>query len=109
MLAPGSQQQSGSAAALAALGSLGGLAGGLGAKSPDELYVALLKSDSVQRALAERFDLKAHYDVDTFETLRKVLPSYIRIASDKKSGLITVEVDDESPKFAADLANAHRG
>ena len=42
LLAPGSQQQSGSAAALAALGSLGGLVGGAGAKSPDELYVALL-------------------------------------------------------------------
>ena len=49
LLPPGSQQQSGSAAALAALGALGGLAGGLGAKTPDELYVALLKSDSVYR------------------------------------------------------------
>src|SRR3989442_16042844 len=56
LLPPGSQQQSSSAAALAALGSLGGLAGGLSAKTPDELYVALLKSDSVARALDERFD-----------------------------------------------------
>ena len=36
------------------------------------------------------------------------MPRYVRVSSDKKSGLITVEVDDESPKFAADLANAHR-
>jgi len=108
MLAPGSQQQSGSAAALAALGSLGGLVGGA-AKSPDELYVALLKSDSVQRALAERFDLKARYDVPNYEALRKALPTYIRVVSDKKSGLITVEVDDKEPQFAADLANAHAG
>ncbi len=108
-LAPGSQQQSGSAAALAALGSLGGLAGSIGAKSPDELYVALLKSDSVQRALGDRFDLKEHYDVHTYEALRKTLPSYIRVSSDKKSGLIVVEVDDKDPKFAADLANAHEG
>jgi len=109
LLAPGSQQQSGSAAALAALGSLGGLVGGSGAKSPDELYVALLKSDSVQRALADRFDLKTRYEVANYETLRKTLPNYIRVASDKKSGLITVEVDDKEPKFAADLANAHAG
>ncbi|HEX7441768.1 MAG TPA: Wzz/FepE/Etk N-terminal domain-containing protein, partial [Caldimonas sp.] len=109
LLAPGSQQQSGSAAALAALGSLGGLAGSLGAKSPDELYVALLRSDSVQRALTERFDLKKHYKVDTYETLRRVLPEYLRVSSDKKSGLISVEVDDESPTFAAELANAHVG
>jgi len=109
LLAPGSQQQSGSAAALAALGSLGGLVGGAGAKSPDELYVALLKGDSVQRALADRFDLKTRYEVANYETLRKTLPNYIRVASDKKSGLITVEVDDKEPKFAADLANAHAG
>ncbi|HSC63438.1 MAG TPA: Wzz/FepE/Etk N-terminal domain-containing protein [Caldimonas sp.] len=106
-LAPGSQQQSGSAAALAALGSLGGLTGSLGAKTPDDLYVALLRSDSVQRGLDQRFDLRGHYNVETYETLRKTLPSYIRVASDKKSGVISVEVDDKDPKFAADLANAH--
>jgi tyrosine-protein kinase Etk/Wzc len=109
MLAPGSQQQGGSAAALAALGSLGGLVGGSAAKSPDELYVALLKSDSVQRALAERFDLKTRYGVGSYEALRRTLPAYIRVASDKKSGLITVDVDDKDPQFAADLANAHAG
>ena len=109
LLAPGSQQQSGSAAALAALGSLGGLVGGAAAKSPDELYVALLKGDSVQRALADRFDLKSRYEVPNYETLRKTLPNYIRVSSDKKSGLIAVEVDDKEPQFAADLANAHAG
>jgi capsule polysaccharide export protein KpsE/RkpR len=109
LLAPGSQQQSGSAAALAALGALGGLAGagGITPKTPDDLYVALLKSDSVLRLLDERFDLKKHYDVKTFEALRKALPHAVRVSADKKSGLITVEVDDESSQFAADLANAH--
>jgi len=106
-LAPGSQQQTGSAAALAALGSLGGLAGGFAAKTPDDLYVALLKSDSVLRGLDARFDLKKHYDADTSEALRRIAPTYIRVGSDKKSGVILVEVDDRDPKFAADLANAH--
>ena len=109
LLPPGAQQQSGSAAALAQLGALGGLAGGLGAKAPDELYVALLKSDTVQRALIDQFNLKKRYDIETYEVLRKALPNYIRVSSDKKSGLIAVEVDDEEPKFAADLANAHAG
>jgi capsule polysaccharide export protein KpsE/RkpR len=106
-LAPGSQQQSGSSAALAALGSLGALPAGLGAKTPDDLYVALLKSDSVQHGLDQRFNLRAHYDVDTYEALRKVLPNHVRVTSDKKSGVISVEVDDKDAKFAADLANAH--
>ena len=109
LLAPGSQQASGSAAALAALGSLGGLVGGAAAKSPDELYVALLKSDSVERALAQRFDLKTRYDAPNYEALRKAMPNHIHISSDKKSGLITVEVDDKDPQFAANLANAHAG
>jgi len=107
LLAPGSQQSSGSAAALAALGSLGGIGASLGGKSPDELYVSLLKSDSVQRSLVTRFDLFKRYKVESYEVLRKMLPDRIRIASDKKSGLISVEVDDEEAKFAADLANAH--
>lgn len=107
LMPPGTQQQSGSAAALAALGSLGGLAGGLGAKTPDELFVALLKSDSVARALDQRFGLRQRYGIESFEQLRKALPSRIRVTSDKKNGLITVEVDDKDAQFAADLANAH--
>jgi len=108
-LAPGAQQQGASSAALAALGSLGSLGGlgGLSAKSPDELYVALLKSDSVLRGLDQRFNLKAHYGVETYEALRRALPSYVRVTADKKSGVIGVEVDDKDAKFAADLANGH--
>jgi capsule polysaccharide export protein KpsE/RkpR len=51
----------------------------------------------------------ARYEAKTYEALRKRLPTYIRVASDKKTGIITVEVDDKDPKFAADLANAHAG
>ena len=107
LLPPGAQQQSGSSAALASLGALGGLAGGLTGKSPDELYVALLKSDSVVRALDQRFKLRDRYELKNFEQLRRALPDRVRIGSDKKSGVINVEVDDRDPKFAADLANAH--
>lgn len=107
LLPPSAQQPSASAAALAALGSLGGLAGGIAAKTPDELYVNLLKSDTVQRALATRFDLYKRYKVDTYEVMRTTMPRYVRVTSDKKSGVITLEVDDRDPKFAADLANAY--
>lgn len=107
LLPPSSQQQGNSAAVLAALGSLGGLAGGVAAKTPDELYVNLLRSDSVQRALATRFDLYKRYKVQTYEVMRRTLPQFVRVSSDKKSGVITLEVDDEDPKFAAELANAY--
>jgi tyrosine-protein kinase Etk/Wzc len=107
LLPPTSQQQSGSAAALAALGSLGGLAGGIVPKTPDELYVHLLKSDSVQRPLVTRFDLHKRYDVESYEVMRKKMQQYVRVSADKKSGVITLEVDDEDPKFAAEVANAY--
>ena len=107
LMPPNNQQQSGSAAALAALGSLGTLAGGLATKTPDELYISLLRSDTVQRNLDKRFDLKERYKAKTYEELRLALPNYVRIISEKKSGVITVEVDDKDPKFAAELANAH--
>ena len=107
MLPPGSQQQGGSAAALAALSQLGGLAGGMGAKTPDELYVALLKSGSVVKALDDEFKLQDRYGVKSFTHLRKTITNYVRVSSDKKSGVITVEVDDKEPDFSAKLANAH--
>ena len=56
------------------MGSLGGLTGGLGGKTPDELYVALLKSDSVVRALDLRYSLRDRYDIRYFEALRKAFP-----------------------------------
>jgi len=107
LLPPGSQQQGGSAAAIAALGALGGFAGGLAAKTPDELYVALLKSDTVQRALVERFDLGTRWKMKTYEELRRAFATYVRVSSDKKTSLISVEVDDEEPAFAANFANAY--
>jgi tyrosine-protein kinase Etk/Wzc len=107
LIPPGAQQQSGASAALAALGALGGLSsGGLTPKTPDELYVALLKSDSVVRVVDQRFNLKTRYDLATYEALRRSLGNYVRVTSDKKSGVISVEVDDKDPKFAAELANA---
>lgn len=108
LLPPGSQQPSASAAALAALGSLGGLAGGVaGTKTTEELYVSLLRSDTVLRALDRRFQLQTRVDVKNFEALRKAVPRFTRIGADKKTGVIAVEVDDESATFAAELANAH--
>jgi capsule polysaccharide export protein KpsE/RkpR len=108
LLPPAQQQAGGAAAALAALGALGGMAGGLAAKTPDELYVSLLRSESVLRALDERFKLRERYDVETFVELRKAVVGPIRISADRKTGVISVEVDDEDPRFAADLANAHQ-
>ena len=104
---PPQQQQSSAASMLASLGALGGLAGAAtGLKSPADQYVAFMKSVSVQDALIERFKLVEKYEAKLKTDARMALTGSVRIASGK-DGLISVEVDDKDPKFAADLANAH--
>jgi tyrosine-protein kinase Etk/Wzc len=104
---PPQQQQSSAASMLASLGALGGLAGAAtGLKSPADQYIAFMKSVSVQDALIERFKLVEKYEAKLKTDARMALTGSVRIASGK-DGLISVEVDDQDPKFAADLANAH--
>lgn len=104
---PPQQQQSVAASMLASLGSLGGLAGAVGGiKNPVDQFLAFMKSVSVQDSLIERFKLLERYDAKTKSDARLALSGNVR-ASSGKDGLITVEVDDKDPKFAADLANAH--
>lgn len=105
---PPQQQQSSAASMLAGLGALGGLAGGAlgGLKNPADQYLAFMKSNSVQDALIERFKLQERYEAKFKVDTRKALTQNARSASGK-DGLITLDVDDKDPQFAADLANAH--
>ena len=104
---PPQQQQSAAANMLANLGSLGGLAGTVGViKNPADQFLAYLKSVTVQDKLIERFNLLDRYRVKTKTEVRLLLSSNVRAAAGK-DGLITIEVDDQDPKFAAELANAY--
>ena len=107
---PPQQQQSGAAAALASLGGLAGLAGlggGGGLKSPDEMYVAFLGSEGMQNRIIAELKLQERYEAKTLSDTRKALKEQMRISSDKKSGLLSIEADDKDPAFAAELANRH--
>ena len=104
---PPQQQQSGAAAMLSSLGALGGLAGAAtGLKNPVDQYVAFMKSRSVQYVLVDRFKLMERYESKFRGDARKALEGNSIIASGK-DGLITVDVDDRDPQFAAQLANAY--
>jgi tyrosine-protein kinase Etk/Wzc len=104
---PPQQQQSAAASMLASLGSLGGLAGAVGGiKNPADQFLAYMKSVTLQDSLIERFKLLERYEAKTKLDARLALTSNVRALSGK-DGLISVEVDDKDPKFAADLANAH--
>ena len=108
---PPLQNQSGAAAMLAQLGgglsSLAGLAGGIaGIRSPNEVYIGMLKSRTVADNLIQRFDLMRIYEEKYPSRARKKLEGLTNIISGKDA-IITIEVEDEDPKRAAELANAY--
>jgi len=107
-------QQSTGGGGFAGMGSLAGL-GGLGAlssmaagtKSSDEMYIALMRSQSVQSELIEQFKLKERYGAKSTEEARLALTLNVAIWADKKSGMLFVDAQDKDAMFAAQLANAH--
>lgn len=114
---PPDQQGSGAMmlAALAshsgALGNLEGLsslAGGLlGGHTTSALFTSLLHSGTVTGHLIDRFDLqrvyRKRYRIDT----AKHLAHLTTVTTDKKSGVITIEVEDTNRERARDLAQAY--
>jgi capsular polysaccharide biosynthesis protein len=100
------KQSSSTSAVLDQLGGLGGLAGSL-SKSPTEMYVAFMLSNTVQDVIISELGLTQRYQTKTQEDTRKKLSSQVKISTDKKSGLITIEAQDKSPEVAAKLANAY--
>lgn len=108
-------QQNSSAMMLAALsahsgnlGALGSLAGGLlGGHSSTELFVDLLRSGSVSGHLIDRFNLQHVYRKRYRVDAAKHLARCTKITADKKSGVITIEVEDTDRVRARDLAQAY--
>ena len=58
-------------------------------------------TDSISNALLERFKLRERYEAKTLDQTRKELAKNARISADRKSTLISVEVDDWDPVFSA--------
>jgi uncharacterized protein involved in exopolysaccharide biosynthesis len=108
-------QQGSSAMMLAALagrssglGALGSLAGGLlGTHSSTALFVDLLHSGTVTGHLIDRFDLQHVYHTRYKFSTAKHLARLTTITDDKKSGVITIEVQDTDPVRARDLAQGY--
>ncbi len=107
-LLPPQQSQGGVGAMAANLGALAASVGVAGAlKSQEELYVGLLKTDTVANAVIERFKLRERYEQKSLVDTRRVLQKNVRISADRKSSLISVDADDEDAAFAAELANSY--
>lgn len=103
---PPLQQQSVSASVVSQLGGLAGLVGNAaGIKSPAEQYAALLKSRTVYDAVIRRFKLQERYDERYLEDARRELARRTAVTVSHKDGMISLEVDDEDARRAADIAN----
>ncbi len=112
LMPPDAQSVSGMAmmAAFAARGSspLGSVASDLlGLKSSGALFVGVLRSESAQDHLVQKFDLRKVYGRRLVSDARMTLDGNTLITEDRKSGIISISVTDRSPQRAAALANAY--
>lgn len=113
-LLPPQQASSFSSTLLSQLGGLGALTGSGGAagglsslKSPSDLYVGLLKSETVEDAMINRFSLQREYKEKYFSDARKDFERNVLIDGSEKDGLIRITVNSRSAARAAELANAY--
>jgi tyrosine-protein kinase Etk/Wzc len=93
---------------LGGLSSLAGLASGaLGMKNTEEMYVSMLKSDSVENAVIEKYGLLQEYHKKYYYDARKTLEWRTTIDGSKKDGLIRLSFEDHNPARAAEIANGY--
>ena len=79
----------------------------LGIKTPGDLFVGLANSRTIQDKLIKRFDLMTRYESENLDLTRENLSDVTSAATDAKTGLINISVEDKDPSFAAQLANAY--
>ena len=106
------QQGSSMGAALASqLGNMGGMAalagGSLSLKSPNDMYVAMFKSRTVEDAMVQHFGLMQEYHAKYSSDARKAFEKHATVDGSGKDGLIRISVEDSDPRHAADIANGY--
>jgi len=110
IMPPQQNQSMGAAAALSQLGQLGPLAAlagkDLGLRNPSDIYIALLRSRTVQDALINRFSLMDVYGIKWRIDAEHRLEDRTEISAGK-GGVIAISVEDRDRHRAADLANGY--
>ena len=110
-LLPPQQGSSMAASLLSQIGGLGGVAtlagGGLGLKNPNDIYVAILKSRTLEDKMIQRFGLMKAYRTKYLSDARKRLEGQVKIDGSAKDGLIHISVEDRDSSRAAELANGY--
>lgn len=111
LLPPQQNASLGSAIAsqLGNLGSMAALAGGssLGLKNPNDMYVAMLKGQTVEDAMVQRFHLEAEYKAKRLSDARKDFEKHANVDGSGKDGLIHISVEARRPDRALEMANGY--
>jgi len=110
-LMPPDQAGQGLASMMAALGKSSEL-GSLGAevfgiKTSGDVFIGVLKSETVENAIINKLDLRKEYSLKRYQDARKKLEGRTDIASDRKSGIITIKVSDRNPLRAAEIGREY--
>ena len=88
--------------------SLGTMAAdALGLRTTGAMLVGILQSRTVQDDLINQFDLRKVYWRKRYDDTRKILNERTDIYEDRKSGIISISVQDRSPERAVQLAAAY--
>ncbi len=110
-LLPPQQNSSVGSAIASQLGNLGGMAalagGSLGLKNPNDMFVAMFKSRTVEDSMVQHFGLLQEYHARYLSDARKAFEHHATVDGSGKDGLIHISVEDRDPRRAADLANGY--
>jgi capsule polysaccharide export protein KpsE/RkpR len=79
----------------------------LGLKTTGDLFVGILQSRSVEDDVISKFDLRKVYGDKRWDDARKDLARRVNIGTDRKSGIITIEVSDRSPQRAQQMGQEY--
>ncbi|MGC8551026.1 MAG: GumC family protein [Acidobacteriaceae bacterium] len=110
-LLPPHQQNSLSSMLASNLGGLGAVASltgnDLGLKNPNDMYVAMFRSRTVEDAMIQKYGLMREYHAKLLSKARKTFESNTQVDGSSKDGLIHISVTDRNPQQAAKLANGY--
>ncbi len=93
---------------LAGMSAVSGMASSaLGIKNINDMYVAMMKSRSVEEAVIKRYGLESEYHKHYLVDARKALEKHAQIDGSTKDGLIRLKFSDQSPDRASEIANGY--
>lgn len=103
---PGTTMGSSASAIMGQLSSLG--AGSLlGNKSQGDLYIGIMKSKTIARAIVRKYQLEKVYGVKKESLAADMLAAHTLFEVGSKDNIVRISVSDKEPRRARDLAQAY--